>query len=279
MYICVPDITAKNCSEVIDNCIPDPCVNGLCMDGNAIYICECTSSFQDHCIGNRPAFAEGIEPGPCFDNDECLGFPCHVDTICTNAYGSYTCVCKQGFMGDGFACTDINECSFYYPACGQYPAVCMNIVGGFNCVCPTGYSSNNLTQPSYYYTEDCKEKMCVDINECATLDLCGSTQKCENILDGLKCPSILDSTGTVYPDTPIGITIRKQCPNTLYEVISGTCIPPYECTADQPVWEYSNVDECVSLNLFEEMNQLRRLSIRELTDENILVMLLMKFGG
>ncbi|KAI6649725.1 SCO-spondin-like [Oopsacas minuta] len=336
--ICVPDITAKNCSEVIDNCIPDPCVNGLCMDGNATYICECTNSFQgmdcdvcnltcgvgsvlnsdtcecdftripcgstscdlitevcdvDHCICNSPAFAEGIEPGPCFDNDECLGFPCHEDAICTNAYGSYTCVCKQGFMGDGIDCTDINECSFYYPACGQYPAVCMNIVGGFNCVCPTGYSSNNLTQPSYCYTEDCKEKMCVDINECATPDLCGANQKCENILggyfceclqgffptgsdctpsiDGLKCPSTLDGTGTVYPDTPIGITIRKQCPNTLYGVISRTCIPPCECTADQPVWGYSNANECVSQNLFEEINQLRRLSIRELTDENILV--------
>ena len=34
--------------------------------------------------------------------------PCDRDAICSNTKGSYSCHCKQGFVGDGFNCTGEN---------------------------------------------------------------------------------------------------------------------------------------------------------------------------
>ena len=38
---------------------------------------------------------------PNCENDD----GCHDNATCTDANGSYTCVCKVGFAGDGFTCT------------------------------------------------------------------------------------------------------------------------------------------------------------------------------
>ena len=43
----------------------------------------------------------------CFsDLDECLSGarPCEVNASCTNSDGSYSCVCNQGFTGNGTVC-------------------------------------------------------------------------------------------------------------------------------------------------------------------------------
>ena len=35
---------------------------------------------------------------------------CHIQAECSNTEDGFNCVCSSGFMGNGFACTDINEC-------------------------------------------------------------------------------------------------------------------------------------------------------------------------
>ena len=42
----------------------------------------------------------------CSDIDECSVFPsiCDINAICRNSEGSYLCLCKEGFAGDGKAC-------------------------------------------------------------------------------------------------------------------------------------------------------------------------------
>ena len=35
---------------------------------------------------------------------------CHVHAFCTNTIGGYNCTCNEGYEGDGFNCTDIDEC-------------------------------------------------------------------------------------------------------------------------------------------------------------------------
>ena len=42
----------------------------------------------------------------CPDIDECSVFPsiCDINAICWNSEGSYLCLCKEGFAGDGKAC-------------------------------------------------------------------------------------------------------------------------------------------------------------------------------
>ena len=253
----------------------------------------------DRCICNSPAFAEGIEP--CFDNDECLGFPCHQYASCTNTHGSYFCDCYEGFTGDGSECVDMNDCSLFYPLCGDYPVVCTNNIGGFDCNCPPGYTYDLLTQSAAFCVNDtCRPRICTDINECDIPRTCGANQVCKNTLGGyfcncqsgfypssnsceefigdMRCESTTDSSDTVYPVTPMGVTITKPCPNTIYGVITRTCIPSCSCTADFPVWGYSNIEECVNQQLFEAINQLRRFSIRKLTNENTLISMIGDVG-
>jgi len=33
---------------------------------------------------------------------------CHIEAICTNTIGSYTCECQQGWAGDGIQCEGRN---------------------------------------------------------------------------------------------------------------------------------------------------------------------------
>ena len=335
--VCVPDIIGQNCTQVFNNCDPNPCVNGGCTDGNETYSCECPGSFRgincsictltcsvgdilntdtcvceeeripcgttscdlitevcdvDRCICKTPAFAEGIEP--CINNNECLGFPCHQYASCMDSYGSYFCDCYEGFSGDGTECVDLNDCSLFYPLCGNYPVVCTNSIGGFDCNCPSGYTYNLLSQSAAYCVNDtCKPRICTDINECGIPGTCGANQDCKNTLGGyfcncktgffpaghtcekyigsMRCESMTDGTGTVYPTTPSGVTITKPCPNTLYGVMTRTCIPSCSCTADDPVWGYSNIEQCVNQQLVDAINLLRRFSIRKLTNENSLI--------
>ena len=40
------------------------------------------------------------------DIDECTtnAHDCHLDATCSNTGGSFTCICKQGYSGDGKQC-------------------------------------------------------------------------------------------------------------------------------------------------------------------------------
>ena len=38
------------------------------------------------------------------DFDECMDGVCDSNATCTNTDGSYTCACREGYMGDGFSC-------------------------------------------------------------------------------------------------------------------------------------------------------------------------------
>ena len=50
----------------------------------------------------------------CVDNNECAGDnlnSCHKWVTCSNIPGSYQCACNTDFVGDGFGCADIDECT------------------------------------------------------------------------------------------------------------------------------------------------------------------------
>ena len=47
-------------------------------------------------------------PGP---PDECAKNPCHEFADCTNVGSSYTCDCKDGYMGNGVFCMGMTNIS------------------------------------------------------------------------------------------------------------------------------------------------------------------------
>ena len=51
-------------------------------------------------------------------------------------------MCNDGWEGDGFTCTDIDECANGTADCPEN-STCTNQVGGFNCACDEGFRGNN----------------------------------------------------------------------------------------------------------------------------------------
>src|SRR5262249_44354580 len=89
-----------------------------------------------------PGFVRGSD-GKCTDIDECAT---HIDTCdahaaCTNTSGSYTCICTQGYAGDGHTCTDVDECKAGTATCDVH-APCTNTPGSYRCICTQGYTGD-----------------------------------------------------------------------------------------------------------------------------------------
>ncbi|XP_040031124.2 pro-epidermal growth factor isoform X1 [Gasterosteus aculeatus] len=78
------------------------------------------------------------------DQNECHSLGCHADAQCLLGAGSPTCVCPQGFTGDGRLCVDIDECTQGTHKCDKN-AQCQNTFGAHLCKCRAGYQGNGKT--------------------------------------------------------------------------------------------------------------------------------------
>ena len=97
------------------------------------------------------------------DIDECAtGVDlCDQNADCSNTEGSYKCICKTGYEGNGRHCSgelhagqflllaiilinlDIDECSTGVSKCDAN-AYCTNTVGSYKCTCKAGYEGNGF---------------------------------------------------------------------------------------------------------------------------------------
>ena len=175
------------CAEGIDMCHEDAWCNNTVGD----YECYCHDGF----------YGDGFD---CADSDECAfdaqgvvanvsdhlwdTAECSDDAFCMNLYGSYNCTCNDGYFGDGFNCTDIDECAEETDECSP-DATCNNTIGAYECYCVEGYFGDGFS--------------CMDSDECAEGDEamtfmnvtdplygmndCSEDGFCSNTIGGYNC--------------------------------------------------------------------------------------------
>jgi hypothetical protein len=163
---------------------------------------------------------------------------CGANATCMENSGVYSCECDTGYAGDGFACTDVDECAAATADCDAN-ATCTNTEGSFTCACNDGYAGDgkacndvdecaddthdcdaNATcmNTAGSFTCTCKAgytgdgKSCTDIDECAT-NLCDANATCANTPGGFTCtcnPGYAGS-GTVCADIDECATGTDNC--------------------------------------------------------------------
>jgi EGF domain/Calcium-binding EGF domain/Fibrinogen beta and gamma chains, C-terminal globular domain len=114
---------------------------------------------------------------------------CDTNATCEDLNGTLTCVCAEGFDGDGITCADVDECADSTHNCNTN-ATCENAEGGFACTCESGYEGDGI--------------VCDDVDECSTgTDNCDANATCLNTPGNFTCicnpPLVGDGTVCVEP--------------------------------------------------------------------------------
>ncbi|XP_071115970.1 fibrillin-2-like [Haliotis cracherodii] len=199
-YVITPGKFMTDMNECLK--FPGICVNGICVNTDGSFRCECRAGYTLDNTGHN-----------CVDANECQdAFMCGNGT-CTNTEGSFQCSCRQGFApGPHETCEDVDECNSPMNACAFR---CLNIPGSFRCVCPMGYrvaddgvhceDVDECVTPANNCKYDCKNiigsflcvcpegfkqvgmDQCSDINECATQRGLCQHGRCINTRGGYRC--------------------------------------------------------------------------------------------
>lgn len=80
------------CESNIDNCKPDPCHHGTCIDGIASYTCNCDPGYTGYRCENQL--------------NECHSNPCQNGGKCVDRVNKYICQCQHGTSGEGWCITN-----------------------------------------------------------------------------------------------------------------------------------------------------------------------------
>uniref|UniRef100_A0A4W3J6F3 Neural EGFL like 2 n=1 Tax=Callorhinchus milii TaxID=7868 RepID=A0A4W3J6F3_CALMI len=223
----VNDVVYRESQTWTDGCRSCTCKNGTaqckklicppenCSPGNApVYVDgKCCKECQPVCVLGNKRYHNGERTTEWKASGECYLLECKIyhmilleNTICINSPGSYTCLCKDGYIKiDDYSCTEHDECRTGLHNCDKN-ALCFNTVGGHNCICKPGYTGNG-TLCKAFCEDGCRNggtcntpnvcscpqgftgQLCeTDIDECATRrHSCANDTICFNLEGGYYC--------------------------------------------------------------------------------------------
>ncbi|KAK3259927.1 hypothetical protein CYMTET_31095 [Cymbomonas tetramitiformis] len=120
----------------------------------------------------------GCDTDPCFPGTHCTEHNVTFEFICH--------ACPTGYLGDGIACDDVDECSSTGNHSCDVMTECVNTVGAHTCTpCPEGFEGSGL-------------EGCLDVDECAA-DNGGCAANCTNVVGSRECgPCPEGSFGSGY---------------------------------------------------------------------------------
>nr|XP_039274602.1 fibrillin-2-like isoform X1 [Styela clava] len=206
--------------ELICKKVPDLCLNGICVDTDTGYQCECPMGFR---------YNEAMLM--CEDIDECAADEniCRINAQCVNLQGSYRCSCKDGYTDRNGECVDVDEC-IEQEACSN--GQCENREGGFLCICNQGFKSIN------------DEQACEDVDEC-DFDPCGFGN-CQNMVGSYICTcyngfTLSDNGDCVDTDECVELSVCRN----------GLCINEdgsYSCMCDDGYKVARDGRSCIDAN-------------------------------
>uniref|UniRef100_A0A8B9JTQ2 Latent-transforming growth factor beta-binding protein 1 n=1 Tax=Astyanax mexicanus TaxID=7994 RepID=A0A8B9JTQ2_ASTMX len=212
-----------NFTDINECAIPNKCPNGVCVNTEGSFTCECKNGFTKNWRGQ------------CEDVDECRSPSVCPGGICVNTQGSFQCqACGPGFKPAGGRCLDINECQ----AAGMCAnGRCVNTEGSFICTCNHGYQTT------------ARNNSCQDVNECLLPDACPHGT-CVNLPGSHRCRCY-----TGYQSSPDGkgcedidecqspeVCPQSGCTNTEGSYSCMNCDPGYRLSSDRHTCE--DVNEC-----------------------------------
>lgn len=124
--------------------------------------------------------------------ESCATTTCHRDAQCTDTEDGPVCACNTGFNGDGFQCTDIDECDANTDNCDTH-ATCVNTAGSFTCTCDAPAWQGNGTT-------------CSDADECEdNTDNCSANATCINTVGSFNCECSLGGDAGMGDDNDAGV--------------------------------------------------------------------------
>ncbi|XP_041432234.1 uromodulin-like [Xenopus laevis] len=150
---------------------------------------------------------------------------CHAHAICEAYLDLFECTCKDGYIGNGFSCSDVDECAYpWLNNCTD--GYCENTNGSYDCVCPAGYTKG-------------EGDTCVDIDECSSpvLNGCHPSATCINYVGTYTCqcpPGVLGDGFNCETDP----CARDVCGSSKECILNGSS---YFCS--DPCVNHSVLDE------------------------------------
>lgn len=90
---------------------------------------------------------KGMQVNECESDNACWKNPnsslSEHSSSCLDTFRGHICMCPKGYIGDGYTCEDMNECTLGISGCSQK---CINTVGGYKCACEDGFMKVGETQ-------------------------------------------------------------------------------------------------------------------------------------